>query len=135
MTEPGGTDPAKPADPVERNEDGSPKRDLRYSAQQDRNVRVDRKLDGSGHLARGDRTRMSVLNFSSRHQARTERDPEFAFRPPPAPAPAPVQAEAPAAPPPPAPAAPDDGKRAEDDAVQGTGEPSVLARIKKLFGK
>lgn len=70
--------------PAETNPDGSPKKDLRYTSHEDRNVRVDRELDGSGHLARGDVTKMSVLNFSSRHQARTERDPDFTFRPAPA---------------------------------------------------
>lgn len=88
----------------ERNPDGSPKRDLRYSSNENENVRVDRSLDGSGHLARGDKTKMSVVNFSSRHPERTERDPEFEFRPPPsAPAPAsPAEAASPEVPPAPA---------------------------------
>ncbi len=77
------------------------KRDLRFSSVEEKGVRIDRSLDGSGHLARGDKTKMSVLNFSSRHQARTERDPDFEFRaapakpepvavPDPVPAPVPV---------------------------------------------
>ncbi len=109
--------------PEELNPDGSPKKDLRYTAHEDRNVRVERQLDGSGHLARGDATKMSVLNFSSRHQARTERDPDFAFRP------APERKEPPAAVPPPvaavaAPAAPPAGEE----------HPSVVAKIKHFFG-
>ena len=61
--------------------EGSDKPDLRYSAIERPGLRIDRSLDASGHLARGDKTKMSVVNFSSRHQARTERDPDFEFRP------------------------------------------------------
>ncbi len=96
---------------AETNPDGSPKKDLRYSSHEDRNVRVDRELDGSGHLARGDVTKMSVLNFSSRHQSRTERDPDFTFRP------------APAAPPPTEPAA--------EPAAEA---PTMVDKIKHFFG-
>jgi hypothetical protein len=63
--------------------DGSPGRDLRYTAHEEQNIRIDRNLDGSGRLARGDVTRMSVLKFSSKHPPRAERDPEFEFRPAP----------------------------------------------------
>lgn len=103
--------------------DPTAKPDLRYTADESHNVRIERKLDGSGHLARGDQTRMSVLNFSSRHPARTERDPEFEFRPPPAPPP-PVEPKA-AAPEPPAsappPVPPEEGA-------------SLFGRVKKMFG-
>lgn len=101
--------------PEELNPDGTRKKDLRYTAHEDRNVRVDRQLDGSGHLARGDVTRMSVLNFSSRHQARTERDPEFTFRPPPA-APPSADAEVPPA------------------AAPASDPPTMVTRIRNLFG-
>lgn len=96
-------------------------RDLRYTSHERQNVRVERELDGSGHLARGDRTRMSVLNFSSRHPARTERDPDFAFRPAPdkPPEAAPVtDAAAPPAPPDAAPPA----------------DPSLVDRFKRMLG-
>lgn len=117
-------DETDPPEADERNPDGSPKRDLRYTAHEDRNVRVDRELDGSGHLARGDKTRMSVLNFSSRHQARTERDPEFAFRPPPPPAAAaPDEAPAPAAPP-----------AAQAGTPSGDDSKTVVSRLRDLFG-
>jgi len=115
------------------NPDGSPKRDLRYSSHEDRSVRVDRELDGNGRLARGDRTKMSVLNFSSRHPVRTERDPEFTFRPAPAAASAAPAAEDPA------PAASE--AKAPADAAGSTApqeladrSPSVMDRVKHLFG-
>lgn len=113
--------------------DGSPKRDLRYSSHEDRTVRVDRELDASGRLARGDRTKMSVLNFSSRHPVRTERDPEFAFRPAPPPAAAP-------APEPPSAEAPVAAERVSEAAAgpdsPGPADqaPSVMDRVKQLFG-
>lgn len=114
---------AEAPDPL-RNPDGTRKPDLRYTDHERGTVRVDRQLDGSGHLARGDRTRMSVLNFSARAQARTERDPDFAFRPAPA-AERTASAEAtPAAQGPPAMAPPD----AE------VPEGSVLDKIKKILG-
>lgn len=116
--------------PVEdTNPDGSPKKDLRYTAHEDRNVRVERQLDGSGHLARGDVTKMSVLNFSSRHQSRTERDPDFTFRPAPEPKPAPppvAAATPPAAEPAPAAAAAPE--------LTPTERPSVVDKIKHFFG-
>jgi hypothetical protein len=66
-------------------EPGKP-RDLRFSEAEQRGVRVNRDLSGSGHLARGDRTHMSNLRFSVRAQPRTELDPELqALRPSPAP--------------------------------------------------
>ena len=123
MTEPD----EKPVE--ETNPDGSPKKDLRYSSHEDRNVRVDRQLDGSGHLARGDVTRMSVLNFSSRHQSRTERDPEFTHRPAPVkkePAPEPGAA----APPSPVAAAPSEPTAPADPAES----PSLVGRIKNFLG-
>ena len=109
--------------PVETNPDGSPKRDLRYSEHEERNVRISRDLDGSGHLARGDRTHMSVLNFSSRHQSRTERDPEFEHRPPPA-------RKTEAAAPPPAPEPP----VAPAPASAAGKSPSLVTRLKNIFG-
>ena len=119
--------------PTDPSGEGKPK-DLRYGSQEERNVRIDRNLDGSGHLTRGDKTKMSVLNFSSKHQARTERDPDFEFRPPPPPPPKPATAtpEAAAAPPVPPPPA------AEAPAAPATPAPadeaSLVGRIKKLFG-
>jgi len=108
------------------NADGTRKKDLRYSEHERDNIRVDRQLDGSGHLARGDKTRMSVLNFSARAQPRTERDPDFAFRPEPASrAPA---ADTPASPEPPATDA--DPAAAPSDPVEG----SVIGKIKKILG-
>lgn len=97
----------------------SDKPDLRYSAIERQGIRIDRSLDASGHLARGDKTKMSVVNFSSRHQARTERDPDFEFRP------AAVKPASPAEPAVPAPAA-------ERPAVEVP--KSVLAKFKGLFG-
>ena len=99
------------------------KPDLRFSSIEDKGVRVDRSLDGSGHLARGDKTKMSVLNFSSRHQARTERDPDFEFRPAPA---KPAESTDLSVPEPvaPAPAPP------EPAPVAG----SIVDKIKGLFG-
>lgn len=113
--------------------DGSPKRDLRYSSHEDRSVRVDRELDGGGRLARGDRTKMSVLNFSSRHPVRTERDPEFTFRPAPEPAAAPVPPAAAAQlePPPVAKAVAVEAPGVQESADRS---PSVMDRVKQLFG-
>jgi hypothetical protein len=105
-------------------EDAEKKKDLRYSAFERSNVRVDRELDGSGRLARGDHTKMSVLNFSSRHAARTERDPDFEFRPAPA---KPAEAVAPPVvePAPPAPAA---------AASPEAGDESLVDRFKRILG-
>lgn len=100
------------------NPDGTRKPDLRCTEQERRNVRVERQLDGSGHLARGDRTRMSVMNFSSRHPPRTERDPEFEFRPPP--------------PAPPAAPSPEPATGAPEPASEPA--PTLLERVKKAFG-
>jgi uncharacterized membrane protein len=111
----------------ELNPDGTKKRDLRYTAHEEANVRIERSMDGSGHLARGDRTKMSSLKFSSRHQARTERDPDFEFRPPPAKPAEAAPAEAKIAPPAePAAAAPP----GSDPAA----ESSLVDRFKKMLG-
>ena len=105
---------------AEENED-STKRDLRFSSVEEKGVRIDRNLDGSGHLARGDKTKMSMLNFSSRHQARTERDPDFEFRPAPAkPAPPAEPAAPPVAPAPAVASEPETG--------------SMVDKIKGFFG-
>ena len=96
------------------------KPDLRHTEHEHREVRVSRDLSGEGHLARGDKTRMSRLNFSARAQPRdagerdrvfVERDTASAGEPAPEPA-------APPAPPPPA---------AEDAAT-------LMQRVGKLFG-
>lgn len=114
-----------PSPEGELNPDGSKKRDLRYTAQEEANVRIERSMDGSGHLARGDRTRMSSLKFSSRHQARTERDPDFEFRPPPKKPAEPVPVGVETEPAPPAPASP----------PPVTAEkPSLVDRFKKMLG-
>jgi len=120
-------DEPNPSPDGELNPDGTKKRDLRYTAHEEANVRIERSMDGSGHLARGDRTKMSSLKFSSRHQARTERDPDFEFRPAPSkPAEAaPVEAkiEPPVEAPPAAPSAADPGT-----------ESSLVDRFKKMLG-
>jgi hypothetical protein len=108
------------------NPDGTRKKDLRYSKEERQNVRVERQLDGSGHLARGDKTRMSVLNFSARAQPRTERDPDFAFRP--APPARQLDGDAPASPVPPAAEPVVEPEAAKP--VQG----SVIGKIKKILG-
>lgn len=128
-------DPEVPDEQPALNPDGSPKRDLRYTESERGNVRVNRQLDGSGHLARGDKTRMSVLSFSARAKPREERDPEFEFRPAQAkatpaeaaaaasPEPEPPAAEsAPAAPPEPAPS------------PEAPAEGSLLGKIKTILG-
>jgi len=102
------------------------KRDLRYSSAESRGVRVDRSLDGSGHLARGDKTKMSVLNFSSRHPVRTERDPDFEFRPA---GPRPVDPVAPPDPPAPSVAAPEAAATVAEPAPK-----SLLDKFKGMFG-
>ncbi len=107
-----------------KGKDGDEKRDLRYTAHEEKNVRIERDLDGSGHLTRGDKTRMSVLKFSSRHQARTERDPEFEFRPPPPKQPAAEPAE------PPPPAAPE---AVAPEPVPDQ-SPGLVGSIKRLLG-
>lgn len=116
-------DDAEEPDPLQ-NPDGSRKPDLRYTDHEHGTVRVDRQLDGSGHLARGDRTRMSVLNFSARAQARTERDPDFAFRPAPA-----AERPAPAEATPPAEQVP-----GMSPAATEVPEGSLLGKIKRILG-
>lgn len=56
--------------------------DLRFSEHVQRDVQVRRDLSGQGHLARGDKTRMSRLDFSARARPADpgERDPEFVAR-------------------------------------------------------
>ena len=95
------------------------KPDLRHTEHEQRDVRVTRDLSGGGHLARGDRTNMSRLNFSARARPRDdgERDRVFIERDAASAEPA---AEAPARP---APAAP----TAEDGAT-------LMQRVGKLFG-
>ena len=93
-------------------EDAAKAADLRFTEHQRNQVRVERDLSGGGHLARGDKTKMSRLNFSARARpadpgerdaAFTERlteptsgarDPAAAAAPPP-PAPAPEAADPP----------------------------------------
>lgn len=112
------TDEPKDVPEPETNPDGSPKRDLRYSAHDEGTVQIERNLDGSGRLARGDRTNMSVLKFSSRHASRDTRDPDFEFRPAPTKTP----------PVPPDPAAP-------PLTVAEPATPTSLGgRLKRLFG-
>ncbi|MGE0555463.1 MAG: hypothetical protein AB7R55_18685 [Gemmatimonadales bacterium] len=129
-------DPEVPEEGPDPDADGSPKRDLRYSESERGNVRVNRQLDGSGHLARGDKTRMSVLSFSARAKPREERDPEFEFRPAkPKAAPAGQAAAAAAAAPelPPAPAV--DAEQAQPaPSAEAPGEGSLLGKIKTILG-
>jgi hypothetical protein len=114
-------DERPPDDPILEAEEK--KKDLRYSAHEGSNVRVNRELDGSGRLARGDHTKMSVLNFSSRHAARTERDPDFEFRPAPA---KPVEAAAPPVVEPALPAAEDESANQQDE--------TLVSRFKRILG-
>ncbi len=46
--------------------------DLRYTARDNGQIRVERQLDASGRLARGDHTHMHTLNFSAKAQRRTK---------------------------------------------------------------
>ena len=96
------------------------KPDLRHTEHEQRDVRVTRDLSGGGHLARGDHTKMSRLNFSARARARDdgERDRVFAERDAASAEPA---ADAPAPPAPPA------APSAEDGAT-------LMQRVGKLFG-
>lgn len=73
--------------------------DLRYTKAEQRGVRIERDLSGSGHLARGSHTKMSSMKFSVRAQPRTERDPELQALRPADPMPAPTPTPAPAPPP------------------------------------
>lgn len=97
------------------------KPDLRHTEHEHRDVRVTRDLSGGGHLARGDRTKMSRLNFSARGLPRDdgERDRVFVERD--AASAAEPAAEAPPAPPTPPPADPGDGA-------------TLMQRVGKLFG-
>ncbi len=90
--------------------------DLRHTEHEQRDVRVTRDLSGGGHLARGDRTRMSRLNFSARARPADpgERDRTFAER---------DAASVEVPPPPPEPAAPDPAA-----------DPSLMQRVGRLFG-
>ena len=68
-----GTDPA----------DGR-KADLRYTIRDDWQTRIERNLDGSGRLARGDHTNMHSLRFTARAvpRPREKQAPEEARREP-----------------------------------------------------
>ena len=100
------------------------KPDLRHTEHEQRDVRVSRDLSGGGHLARGDHTKMSRLNFSARARPRDdgERDRVFVERDAASVEPAADAAPAPPAPPPAPPAA-----AAEDGAT-------LMQRVGKLFG-
>ena len=93
------------------------KPDLRHTEHEQRDVRVTRDLSGGGHLARGDRTNMSRLNFSARARPRDdgERDRVFVERD--------TASAEPAAAAPPAPPAP----AGEDGAT-------LMQRVGRLFG-
>lgn len=99
-------------------EPGSP--DLRFTSHERNNVSVNRNLSEDGHLARGDKTRMSKVSFTARALPRDdgERDPVFVERDrnsaPPADPPVTAAIEPPAA----APAA----------------APSFLQRVARLLG-
>jgi hypothetical protein len=63
------------------NPDGTRKRDLRSSSHEDLGVEVRRKMLADGHLARGDATRFSRLEFRSVGRARPKGDdPVFTGR-------------------------------------------------------
>jgi hypothetical protein len=104
---------------------GPEKADLRYTEHQRDQVKVSRDLSGGGHLARGDKTNMSRLNFSARAKPRDdgERDRAFTDRPLERPAPAPAEA---------APAAAGEAAPADDTAPADA--PSMIQRVGKLFG-
>lgn len=94
------------------------KPDLRHTEHEHRDVRVSRDLSGGGHLARGDRTNMSRLNFSARARPRDEGDRDRVF----------VERDtASAAESAPEPAAPPAPPPAEDAAT-------LMQRVGKLFG-
>ena len=69
MPESGADDEAKPAD-------------LRFTSHERNQISVDRNLAADGHLARGDKTRMSRINISARGRPADagERDPAFVER-------------------------------------------------------
>jgi hypothetical protein len=56
--------------------------DLRFTSHERNNVSVDRNLGADGHLARGDKTRMSRINFTARARPADpgERDATFVDR-------------------------------------------------------
>jgi hypothetical protein len=56
--------------------------DLRFTSHERNNVSVNRNLSEDGHLARGDKTRMSKVSFTARALPRdeAERDPVFVER-------------------------------------------------------
>jgi hypothetical protein len=56
--------------------------DLRFTSHERNNVQVNRNLSTDGHLARGDKTRMSKLSFTVRARPRDDgdRDPVFVER-------------------------------------------------------
>ena len=68
----------------EKEDDGSadstenPGSDLRYSSHDDGHTRIERSLDGSGRLARGDHTHMHTVRFTARAvpRAREKQAPE-----------------------------------------------------------
>lgn len=69
MPEPGADDEAKPTD-------------LRFTSHERDQISMDRNLAADGHLARGDKTRMSRINISARGRPADpgERDPVFVER-------------------------------------------------------
>lgn len=77
-------------------EDAARAADLRFTEHERNQVRVERDLSGGGHLARGDRTKMSRLNFSARARPADpgERDRAFTERPAEPAPPAPPEAAA-----------------------------------------
>ena len=96
--------------------------DLRFTQHERNNIRVDRNLAADGHIARGDKTRMSRMNFSARGRPADpgERDPVFVERETPEatePAAAHVEPAPETIPPIPAPA------------------PSLIHRLTGLFGR
>jgi hypothetical protein len=100
-----------------------PPPDLRFTKHERNNVSVNRNLSEDGHLARGDKTRMSKVSFTARARPRdeAERDPVFVERDaasaaPPPPAPVPVATPAPVATP-----------------VAATA-PTFMQRVARLFG-
>lgn len=103
--------------------------DLRFTAHQRNQVRVERDLSGGGHLARGDKTKMSRLNFSARARPADpgERDSAFTSRPADVAA-EPASASAPAAEAPPT----ADGPPAADSAAQ---EPGLIDKVARFFGR
>ena len=113
-------------------EPGTPA-DLRFTRQEGKQVRVERDLSGGGHLARGDHTRMSRLNFTARARPANpgERDVAAfdgraagAAPTDPAPPPGPLAADPGAA----------DPNPVDASAEQGSADASIKDRIGRLFG-